>query len=50
MIQQKNSLRLRIFSSMMALLLLSFLLTGTITFYHFKKENEQYHFERLKRK
>ena len=50
MIQQKNSLRLRIFSSMMVLLLLSFLLTGTITFYHFKKENEQYHFERLKRK
>ena len=34
----------------MVLILVSFILTGTITFYHFQKENEQYHLERLKRK
>lgn len=47
---QGSSLRFRIFTSMMLLILVSFLLTGTITFYHFRKENEQYHLERLKRK
>ncbi len=40
----------RIFFSMLLILAISFLLTGTISFYHFKQENEQYHEERLKRK
>jgi signal transduction histidine kinase len=35
---------------MLLILAISFLLTGTISFYHFKQENEQYHEERLKRK
>lgn len=50
MIRWQGSLRLRIFLSMMLLIMVSFILTGTITFYHFRKENEQYHLERLKRK
>ncbi len=44
------NLRFRIFFSMVFLISFSFLLTGAITYYHFKKENEQYHSERLKRK
>jgi len=35
---------------MLLILAISFLLTGTVSFYHFKQENEQYHEERLKRK
>ncbi len=50
MIGGYGSLRFRIFTSMMVLTMVSFVLTGTITFYHFRKENEQYHLERLKRK
>lgn len=34
----------------MLIIIVSFFLTGTISFYHFKSENEQYHRERLKRK
>ena len=45
-----SSLRIRIFMAMVVLILVSFFLTGAITFYHFRKENEQYHLERLKRK
>ncbi len=44
------SLQTRIYLSMMALLLLSFVLIGAITVYHFKKENEEYHQNRLLRK
>lgn len=50
MILRSLTLRLRIFLAMLALILVSFLLTGTITIYHFKQENELYHQERLKRK
>lgn len=35
---------------MLLIIFISFFLTGTISFYHFKKENENYHEERLKRK
>jgi two-component system nitrogen regulation sensor histidine kinase NtrY len=44
------TLRQRIFFSMLLLILVSFALTGAISFYHFKSENEQYHQERLRRK
>ncbi len=44
------TLRGRIFFSMLLIIAISFFLTGTISFYHFKKENELYHEERLKRK
>lgn len=46
----KLTLRGRIFFSMILIILISFFLTGTISFYHFKKENELYHQERLRRK
>lgn len=46
----KLTLRQRIFFSMLFLILISFALTGAISFYHFKNENEQYHQERLRRK
>lgn len=46
----KLTLRGRIFFSMILIILISFFLTGTISFYHFKKENELYHEERLRRK
>ncbi len=46
----KITLRGRIFFSMLLIIAVSFFLTGTISFYHFKKENELYHEERLKRK
>lgn len=48
--QIRITLRLRIFLAMMLIILLSFVLTGTISYYHFKQENELYHQERLKRK
>jgi two-component system nitrogen regulation sensor histidine kinase NtrY len=35
---------------MLLIIGVSFLLTGTISFYHFKQENEHYHEERLRRK
>lgn len=44
------TLRARIFFSMLLLLLLSFLITGAISIYHFWHENEEYHEKRLKRK
>ncbi|QTN38222.1 GHKL domain-containing protein [Cryomorphaceae bacterium] len=44
------TLRARIFLSMIAIILLSSILMASITVYHFKRENEQYHLERLQRK
>lgn len=44
------NLRIRIFLSMLVVILISFLLTGAVTVFHFKRENENYHQERLKRK
>ena len=44
------TLRGRIFFSMLLIIGVSFFLTGTISFYHFKQENESYHEERLRRK
>lgn len=44
------SLRARIFVSMLFMIIVSFLLTGLISLYHFEEENEEYHQERLKRK
>lgn len=44
------TLRLRIFFSMLLMILLSFVVTGLIYFRHFQNENEVYHEERLKRK
>ncbi len=46
----KLTLRARIFMSMLLIILVSFFITGAIYFQHFKKENELYHQERLKRK
>lgn len=43
-------LQSRMFLAMLGLIVLSFLMTGTISFYFFKKENEEYNMERLKRK
>lgn len=44
------SLRARIFLSMILLLIITFLLTGAVLFYHFARENDEYHRERMKRK
>ena len=44
------NLRQRIFFSMILLIIISFLSTGVFSFYHFKKENSEYHQERLQRK
>lgn len=46
----KITLRLRIFLSMILIILVSFLTTGYVYFQSFKSENEEYHKERLKRK
>jgi len=43
-------LRAKVLLSMIAVLSVSFALTGALTIYHFKKENESYHQERLRRK
>lgn len=44
------NLRQRIFFSMILLIIISFLSTGVFSFYHFKKENSEYHEDRLQRK
>jgi two-component system nitrogen regulation sensor histidine kinase NtrY len=44
------TLRARIFISMLLLILLSFLVTGGFSIIHFKKENAEYHRDRLARK
>ena len=46
----KLGLKTRIYLSMITIILLSFLATGFASFYQFKKQNETYHTERLKRK
>ena len=44
------SLRARIFLSMILLIIITFLLTGAVLTYHFQREEEEYHKERLQRK
>ena len=44
------TIRVRTFLSMMMILLVAFVLTGTFSLYHFKAENKNYHYERLERK
>jgi two-component system nitrogen regulation sensor histidine kinase NtrY len=44
------SLRARIFLSMIFLIIITFVLTGAVLLYHFQREEEEYHKERLKRK
>ena len=44
------TLRVRTFLFMLLNLLLAFLLTGTFSLYHFKKETKEYHNERFERK
>ena len=44
------SLRTRIYLSMIALILFSFIITGAITTFRFDKQNQDYHENRLKRK
>ncbi|MFZ6050653.1 sensor histidine kinase [Halocola ammonii] len=46
----KFNLRMRIWLSMLALILLAFLLTGLTAYYHYKQQNEEYHEQRLQRK
>lgn len=46
----KFTLRGRIFFSMLIIIAASFLVTGMISYYHFRQENIQYHEERLRRK
>lgn len=47
---KKLSLRFRIFLSMLVVIIISFILTGIVSIYHFRKENQNYHQERLVRK
>lgn len=44
------SLRARIFLSMILLIIITFVLTGAVLFFHFQNEEEEYHKERLQRK
>lgn len=44
------SLRARIFISMLFLIIITFVLTGAVLIYHFQKEEEDYHRERIQRK
>lgn len=46
----KLTLRSRIYFSMLALILISFIVTGVTAFYNFKAQNEEYHSKRFKRK
>mgnify|MGYP000907417891 CR=1 FL=1 len=50
MVKLQLSLRARIFLSMIILILITFILTGAVLVYHFQREEEEYHKERLKRK
>ena len=47
---RRLSLRTRIYISMIALILFSFLITGGVTAYRFNKQNQEYHEKRLTRK
>lgn len=44
------SLRARIFISMLFLIIITFVVTGLVLSYHFQREEEEYHRERLQRK
>jgi signal transduction histidine kinase len=44
------SLRARIFISMLFLIIITFVVTGLVLSYHFQREEEEYHKERLQRK
>ena len=44
------TLRVRTFLFMLLIILVAFVLTGTLSLYHFRSENKQYHFDRLTRK
>lgn len=44
------TLRVRIFLSLLLTIALAFALTGAVSLYHFKQENEDYHTQRLQRK
>ena len=46
----KLTLRSRLYFSMLALILISFVFTGVTAFYNFKAQNEEYHSKRFKRK
>ena len=46
----KLTLRSRLYFSMLALILISFVVTGVTAFYNFKSQNEEYHSKRFKRK
>lgn len=46
----KLTLRSRLYFSMLALILISFIVTGITAFYNFKSQNEEYHSKRFKRK
>ena len=50
MLKLQLSLRARIFLSMIILIIITFVLTGAVLIYHFQREEEEYHKERLKRK
>ena len=45
-----SSLKNRFYISILALVALSLLVIGVTTFYFFKEQNEQYHFQRIQRK
>ena len=46
----RPNLRTRIYLSMMAIILMSFLVTGATAYYNYKQQNEDYHNNRLHRK
>lgn len=48
--RRRISLGSRIYLSMIALIIISLLVTGAVTIFFFKKQNENYHLERLQRK
>ena len=45
-----SSLKNRFYISILALVVLSLVVTGATTFYFFKDQNDQYHFQRIQRK
>ena len=45
-----SSLKNRFYISILALVVLSLVVIGVTTFYFFKDQNEQYHFQRIQRK
>jgi hypothetical protein len=45
-----SSLKNRFYISILALVALSLIVIGATTFYFFKEQNDQYHFQRIQRK